>query len=142
MNKLITIAILFFLFSNVVNSQIVVNLKKDKSKKIITKSGKNKYIDKKGNVYYKKKKKRKNKNKIVIKKPIRKKTKIYKPKYKKRGYVWVAGHWKWSRFYQDYIWISGKWKKNKIGHIWKEGYWKTMPSGFLWIDGCWVPMTY
>ena len=141
MNKLITIAILFFLFSNVINSQTVVNLKKDESKKIITKSGKNKYIDKKGNIYYKKKK-RKNKNKIVIKKPIRKKAKIYKPKYKKRGYFWVTGHWKWSRFYQDYIWISGKWKKNKISHIWKEGYWKAMPSGFIWIDGCWVPMTY
>ena len=56
MNKLTTIAILFFFFFNDVNSQTVVNLKKNKSEKIITKSGKNKYIDENGNIYYKKKK--------------------------------------------------------------------------------------
>ena len=75
MNKLTTIAILFFFFLNDVNSQTVVNLKKNKSEKIITKSGKNKYIDENGNIYYKKKK-RKKKNRVVVKKPIRKKAKI------------------------------------------------------------------
>ena len=141
MNKLITIAILFFLFSNVINSQTVVNLKKNKSEKIITKSGKNKYIDENGNIYCKKKK-RKKKNRVVVKKPIRKKAKINNPKYKKRGYVWVGGHWKWSPFYQQYVWISAKWKKKKIGYKWQKGYWKSMPAGFLWVDGCWVSMTY
>ena len=140
MNKLTTIAILFFFFFNDVNSQTVVNLKKDKSEKIITKSGKNKYKDKNGNIYYKKK--RKKKNRVVVKKPIRKKAKINNPKYKKRGYVWVGGHWKWSPFYQQYVWISGKWKKKKIGYKWQKGFWKSMPTGFLWVDGYWVPMTY
>ena len=140
MNKLTTIAILFFFFLNDVNSQTVVNLKKNKSEKIITKSGKNKYIDENGNIYYKKK--RKKKNRVVVKKPIRKKAKINNPKYKKRGYVWVGGHWKWSPFYQQYVWISGKWKKKKIGYKWQKGFWKSMPTGFLWVDGCWVPMTY
>lgn len=140
MNKLTTIAILFFFFFNDVNSQTVVNLKKNKSEKIITKSGKNKYIDKNGNIYYKKK--RKKKNRVVVKKPLRKKVKINNPKYKKRGYVWVGGHWKWSPFYQQYVWISGKWKKKKIGFKWQKGYWESMPTGFFWVDGCWAPMTY
>ena len=140
MNKLITIAILFFFFFNDVNSQTLVSLKKNKSEKIITKSGKNKYIDENGNIYYKKK--RKKKNRVVVKKPLRKKAKINNPKYKKRGYVWVGGHWKWSPFYQQYVWISGKWKKKKIGYKWQKGFWKSMPTGFLWVDGCWVPMTY
>ena len=47
---------------------------------------------------------------------VRKKAKINNPKYKKRGYVWVGGHWKWSPFYQQYVWITGKWKKKKIGY--------------------------
>ena len=140
MNKLTTIAILFFFFFNDVNSQTVVNLKKNKSEKIITKSVKNKYINENGNIYYKKK--RKKKNRVVVKKPLRKKAKINNPKYKKRGYVWVGGHWKWSPFYQQYVWISGKWKKKKIGYKWQKGFWKSMPTGFLWVDGCWVPMTY
>ena len=140
MNKLTTIAILFFFFFNDVNSQTVVNLKKNKSEKIITKSVKNKYINENGNIYYKKK--RKKKNRVVVKKPLRKKAKINNPKYKKRGYVWVGGHWKWSPFYQQYVWISAKWKKKKIGYKWQKGFWKSMPTGFLWVDGCWVPMTY
>ena len=140
MNKLTTIAILFFFFFNDVNSQTVVNLKKNKSEKIITKSGKYKYIDENGNIYYKKK--RKKKNRVVVNKPVRKKAKINNPKYKKRGYVWVGGHWKWSPFYQQYVWISGKWKKKKIGYKWQKGFWKSMPTGFLWVDGFWVPMSY
>ena len=75
MNKLITIAILFIFFFNDVKSQTVVNLKKNKSEKIITKSGKNKYIDENGNIYYKKKK-RKKKNRVVVKKPTRKKQRL------------------------------------------------------------------
>jgi hypothetical protein len=25
--------------------------------------------------------------------------------------VWVAGHWKWSRWYHEWVWVPGHWRR-------------------------------
>ena len=50
---------------------------------------------------------------------------------KKKGFVWVEGHWKGD------VWVPGHWNPEtaKSGHIWVPGYW----DGGSWIDGYWRP---
>ncbi len=82
--------------------------------------------------------KTKTNRRVVVVKPNRPHRLIKKPAFSRKGYIWVAGHWKWSHFYGKYIWVTARWKKIKKGHRWLPGYWQETPFGFFWIEGSWV----
>ena len=54
------------------------------------------------------------------------------------GYIWVAGHWKWSYAKNRFVWKRGHWIKVKRNHHWKKGHWKKTHRGWIWIPGHWV----
>ena len=53
------------------------------------------------------------------------------------GYLWIEGHWKWSKTKDKYIWKKGHWDKKKKNKVWVSGHWKNTPRGWLWIQGYW-----
>ena len=74
-------------------------------------------------------------NYVQVKPPVRKiEVKSVKPGHK---YVWVEGHWKWSKTKKIYIWKEGYWIKGKRNKVWVSGHWKKTPRGWLWIQGYW-----
>lgn len=72
----------------------------------------------------------------VKKQPPQKKIelKVVKPE---GNYIWVEGHWDWSRAQKRYVWKKGHWKKNKKNNVWVSGHWKKTPKGWIWIHGYW-----
>ena len=57
-----------------------------------------------------------------------------KPAY---NYVWIEGHWQWSKIKGKYIWKKGHWEKQRKEKVWVSGHWKTTPRGWTWIRGYW-----
>mgnify|MGYP003650944298 CR=1 FL=1 len=53
------------------------------------------------------------------------------------NYIWVEGHWKWSRRYNDYIWVDGRWIKRRQGRTWVVGSYNWNNGIKIWINGCW-----
>ncbi|BCP51850.1 hypothetical protein K32_04670 [Kaistia sp. 32K] len=47
----------------------------------------------------------------------------------RRGYVWVPGHWQWSR--GRYVWVSGGWERSRPG-------WRHRDPQWVWRNGRWV----
>ena len=74
---------------------------------------------------------------IVKVKPKTPKSISKRPVNVRHGYVWIPGHWKWSKKTKAYVWIKGRSVKAKRGHRWVSGHWKSTPNGHKWIPGHW-----
>ena len=79
-----------------------------------------------------------NRNRVVISKPNRPRVIVKRPTYKRSGYVWVEGYWKWNGYYGEYTWQKARWKRVKRNHTWVPGFWEISPRGFFWVEGYWA----
>ena len=79
-----------------------------------------------------------NRNRVVVSKPKRPRAIVKRPSYKRSGYVWVQGYWKWNVYYGKYIWQKARWKRVKPNHMWVPGFWEISPGGFFWVEGYWA----
>jgi hypothetical protein len=50
------------------------------------------------------------------------------------NYVWVEGHWKWTR--RGYVWAPGHWERARKGE-WVPGHWDQTARGYVWVPGHW-----
>jgi len=75
---------------------------------------------------------------VIIKiKPLRPKVVVVKPKAPGPNFVWINGHWKWSKRVVKYVWAKGHWSKRRRGANWVSGHWADVPGGHKWIPGHW-----
>ena len=147
--KILFLTLIFYSFN--LSSQTVIKTQSNngKDKKVIVKTNKKntKNIIVKGNKGYNYSSNniivKGNRDRVIIKKP--KRPKKIKKRYnkKRRGYVWVKGHWKWfwNRVqYLEHIFgkdIDGYWIKKRRNHFWVDGYWIETEGGFFWVKGFW-----
>ena len=141
--KILFLTLIFFSFN--LSSQTVIKTQSNngKDKKVIVKTNKKntKNIIVKGNKGYNYSSNniivKGNRDRVIIKKP--KRPKKIKKRYnkKRRGYVWVKGHWKWSPIFRTYFWVDGYWIKKRRNHFWIDGYWIETDGGFFWVKGFW-----
>ena len=114
-------------------SQVVIKSQQNKTNK--------KVVVKKTNGYrgftFKSRPTRHHPSRIVVVKPNKPKVIINHPNRVRRNYIWVEGHWKWSRFYRDYVWIKGQWMHKRRGYHWQPGFWEVSLTGFMWVEGYW-----
>lgn len=77
---------------------------------------------------------------VVVKvKPTKAKTTVIKPRKPSKNFVWIEGHWKWSKKTNRYIWVGGHWvKKPSSKHRWVPGHWRKAPGGWKFIPGHWA----
>lgn len=51
-------------------------------------------------------------------------------------YVWVSGHWKWTR--HGWKWAPGHYViKPRPAAAWVPGHWKKVRGGWKWVPGHW-----
>ena len=138
MKKIIFSFILFFVATLLMPqssfSQAVVKTKHNNSTKkvVVKKSNRHKGVAVKNHsAHY-------HPSRVVSVKPNRPKVIVKHPNRVRRNYIWVEGHWKWSRFYRDYIWVKGKWIHQRRGYNWQPGFWEAILGGFIWTEGRWV----
>lgn len=75
---------------------------------------------------------------VVVKiKPSRPHVVAVKPACPGPHYVWIDGHWRWSKKKHDYVWVDGHWVKARKGHVWVDGHWADVPGGHKWVPGHW-----
>lgn len=74
---------------------------------------------------------------VVSVRPARPKVVVVKPATR-RGHIWVAGSWKWSRRKAAYVWTDGYWIKKRRGHRYVAGHWVVVGRGHKWVPGRWV----
>jgi len=53
------------------------------------------------------------------------------------NYIWIEGHWKWSRRQHQYVWVNGHWEKRRHHKVWVPGHWAVVPGGYRWVPGHW-----
>lgn len=76
---------------------------------------------------------------VVVKvEPARPATVIVKPAKGRKGYVWVDGHWRYSKRMNRYVWVDASWIRVKRGHSYVAGHWAAAPGGYKWIPGHWA----
>lgn len=56
----------------------------------------------------------------------------------RRGYVWVPGHWVWSRQRRTYVWVRGRWIRNRPGWRYRNPRWVLRGNNWVFISGGWV----
>jgi len=114
------------------SKKVIVKGDKKNSKKVIIKDNHHNHHNHHDKIIIKS-----NRDRIVIKRPNRPKKikKIYNKK--RRGYVWIKGHWKWSSIFKTYFWVEGHWIKKRKNHFWVDGYWYQTDGGFFWVKGYW-----
>lgn len=75
---------------------------------------------------------------VVVKvRPNRPNVIVKKPAKVKRGYVWVAGNWKWDKRRKKYIWVKGRQVKARRGYKYTPGHWVAVNGGSKWVAGRW-----
>lgn len=75
---------------------------------------------------------------VVVKvMPVAPVVKVAPPPKPHPTYVWVDGHWVWSKKMKQYVWKEGYWIRPKKGHCWVPGHWANVPGGVKWVPGHW-----
>ena len=141
--KILFLLLTFYCFD--LSSQTVIKTKSNngKGKKVIVKSNKKntKNITIKGSKGYNYSNNnivvKGNRDRVIINKPNRPKKIKKRYNKKRRGYVWIRGHWKWSQIFRTYFWVEGYWIKKRRNHFWVDGYWIETDGGFFWVKGFW-----
>ncbi len=59
-----------------------------------------------------------------------------KPRWPKRGYVWVPGHW--VRHRRRWVWRKGQWLRRRRGRTWVPAEWVHGPLGWRYRKGHWL----
>src|SRR5262245_45015703 len=52
------------------------------------------------------------------------------------GYVWIDGHWAWSK--GAWVWVAGHWVKARAGYVWVEPQYVEQYGKRLYVEGGWI----
>ena len=76
---------------------------------------------------------------VVVKvKPAEPTLTVYQPAKPGPNYVWIDGHWHWSKKKDKYIWVDAQWIKKKKNKTYVKGHWKKTAFGWKWVPGHWA----
>jgi len=65
------------------------------------------------------------------------------PKFKapaaRPGYVWISGHYRWSKKGGSYEWVRGHWEGARANKAaWTPGHWSKQGGCWMWTAGYWT----
>ena len=58
---------------------------------------------------------------------------------KKKGYVWIDGHWDWQK--GAWEWVPGHWERARSKKYYRRGEWRLDGDVYIWVDGGWEDET-